>query len=519
MRVFFVLLLGCVLAGSFARNASAQTSTGSIRGYVTDSAATPDAQATVFTLKPFTSTQRVVTTQSNGFYAMLGLVPAEYEVTARQIGMAPQKLRVRVLIGEVYPLDFKLGTSAIQIEAVTIEAAAGVETRTSEVATNVTQQQIKNLPSSSRNFLDLAVLAPGTGIQNDRLNGTARAFSAGAQAADQTNLFIDGASYKNDLIHGGSVGQDRSRGNPFPRNAVQEYRILTQNYKAEYQKASSAIITATTKSGGNEWTGNTFYSYQNKDLVALDTFARAAGTPKPDYSRNLAGLSVGGPLIKNKLRFFGSYEGNYQNRNNRVNIVPPTGYPALDTIDFASRNGFVGSPFRSTLLLGKLSPLPGSEPVSRLFNNFPGGDAQLGPDITIQDFTQKRIALRNDLTYSGLQWSGQHVIKTGASIDLLNYRAIKENGVIPRFFFQPIGHDATRPDSFKLPDRVEFRVGNPNFVADNMQVGAYVQDDWSPTQRLTLNLGIRWDYEARALNYDYITPQPIVDSLTKYKDS
>jgi len=600
MRLFVLLrhagrlmLLGGVLAVSLARNAPAQTSTGSIRGYVTDSSGAPLAGARVVAVNSQTSSQREVTTQSNGFYAMLGLVPAEYEVTARQIGMAPQKLRVRVLIGEVYPLDFKLGTSAIQIEAVTIVAAAGVETRTSEVATNVTQQQINTLPSSSRNFLDLAVLAPGTTIQNDRLNGTARAFSAGAQGADQTNLFIDGASYKNDLIHGGSVGQDRSRGNPFPRNAVQEYRILTQNYKAEYQKASSAIITATTKSGGNEWTGNAFYSYQNKDLVALDSFARAAGTPKPDYSRNLVGLSAGGPLIKDKLRFFGSYEGNYQNRNNQVNIVPPTGYPALDTIDFASRNGFAGSPFRSTLLFGKLSydasphstlelsvntrhetdirdfgapdnirrplesgvhfkndvttgilkynhfsgpwlnefalsfqrardnpsPLPSSEPVSRLFNNFPGGDAQLGPDITIQDFTQKRIALRNDLTYSGLQWSGQHVIKTGASIDLVNYRAIKENGVIPRFVFQPIGHDATRPDSFKLPDRVEFRVGNPNFVADNMQVGAYVQDDWSPTQRLTLNLGVRWDYEARALNYDYITPQPIVDSLTKYKDS
>src|SRR5947208_1417400 len=146
-------LLGCVLAGSFARNASAQTSTGSIRGYVTDSSGTPVAGARVVAVNPLTSTQREVTTQSNGFYAMLGLVPAEYEVTARQIGMAPQKLRVRVLIGEVYPLDFKLGTSAIQIEAVTIQEAARVQTRPDAVATHITQQQINNLPSSSRNFL------------------------------------------------------------------------------------------------------------------------------------------------------------------------------------------------------------------------------------------------------------------------------------------------------------------------------------------------------------------------------
>src|SRR5713226_4596701 len=146
MRVFVVLLLAGVLAVSLARNASAQTSTGSIRGYVTDSGGTPIAGARVVAVNAQTSSQREATTQSNGFYAMLGLVPAEYDVTARQIGMAPQKLRVRVLIGEVYPLDFKLAASAIEVEAVTVAVASGVETRTSEVATNVTRQQVERLP-------------------------------------------------------------------------------------------------------------------------------------------------------------------------------------------------------------------------------------------------------------------------------------------------------------------------------------------------------------------------------------
>src|SRR5438876_1261971 len=123
MRVFFVLLLGGALAMSLARNASAQTSTGSIRGYVTDSSGAPIAGARVLAVNAQTSSQREVTTQGNGFYAMLGLVPAEYEVTARQLGMAPQKVRVRVLIGEVYPLDFRLAASAIEVEAVTVAVA------------------------------------------------------------------------------------------------------------------------------------------------------------------------------------------------------------------------------------------------------------------------------------------------------------------------------------------------------------------------------------------------------------
>ncbi len=323
----------------------------------------------------------------------------------------------------------------------------------------------------------------------------------------------------------------------------------------------------------------------------MDSFARATNTPKPDYSRKLLGLSGGGPIIKNRLRFFGSYEGNYQDRSKQVNIVPPAGFgPALDTIDFARRNGFAGSPFRSTLVFGKLSydasphstielslntrhetdirdfgapdilrpvesgvhfkndvttgilkynhfsgawldevavnyqrsrdnpnPLPGSEPVSRQYDNFPGGRALLGPDITIQDFTQERISLRNDLTYSGLQWNGQHVFKTGVNIDFLNYKVIKQNGVVPRFFYGQFAPNPTvGTDSFNIPDRVEFRAGNPNFVTDNNQIGVYVQDDWSLTPRFTVNLGIRWDYESRMLNYDYITPQPIIDSLTKY---
>src|SRR5437867_12770493 len=336
MRVCLVLLLGGALAGSLARPASAQTSTGSIRGYVTDSGGAPIAGARVSAVNTQTSAVREVTTQSNGFYAILGLVPAEYEVTARQIAMAAQKIRVRVLIGEVFPLDLKLAATAIQVAGVTVVAAAGVEMRTSEIATNVTQQQIERLPTASRNFLDLAALAPGVTISDDRINSVSRTFTAGGQSANTVNIFVDGTSLKNDLTGGGVTGQDASKGNPFPRSAIQEYRVISQNFKAEYQKASSAIITATTKSGGNVWTGNAYFSYQNKDLVALDTFqvvakhvadsiANKTGNPstfnKPDYSRSLVGVRVGGPLITDCWHMLGYYDGNYQNRANLVNIT------------------------------------------------------------------------------------------------------------------------------------------------------------------------------------------------------
>src|SRR4029077_1168004 len=152
MRVQTLLCrLGLVVASVVAfaglpAAGAAQTSTGSVRGYVKDSSGAPIAGAQVVATNVQTSAQRVSTKQSTGFYSIVGLAPAEYEVTARQIGMAPQKTRVRVLIAEVFPLDFKLGATAVQLEAVTVAAAAGVETRTSEGAPSVTPPQMRPLP-------------------------------------------------------------------------------------------------------------------------------------------------------------------------------------------------------------------------------------------------------------------------------------------------------------------------------------------------------------------------------------
>jgi hypothetical protein len=571
-----------------APEAMAQTSTGSIRGRVTDSAGTVLRDAEIVIRNIATGVQRTTTTRENGTYVLSGLVPASYELTARRVGMGGETRRVQLQIGQNLEMNFALSQRTIQIEELTVQAPRPVvETKTSEVATNVTQQQINDLPTSDRNFLDLVVLAPGTSLQGDRIDGTRKTFSAGAQGADQINVFIDGASYKNDILQGGVAGQDASRGNPFPRNAVQEFRILTQNFKAEYQKASSAIITAATRSGGNEWHGNAFLTYQDRGLVALDTFSIAKQDSFPDtfeepeYKRYLFGLGAGGPIIRNKLHFYGSFEFNRQDRAARVSIVPPTGFPALDTIDFASLNGDFGQPFRSFLGFGKLSyalspnsslegsinirdendirdfggltsfqsatrfngsvntgivkhryfrdtwmneatvsyqrynynPEPENPGTINRFFGF-GCCAQIGSNISIQDFTQKRLSFRNDLTWSGWNMAGSHVIKVGGNLDILDYDIIKRNSEIPRFVFEQFSNGVDV--GFGRPDRVEFQRGDPDFGAHNTQIGLFLQDDWSPTSRLTLNIGIRWDYESNMLNPNFVTPQNIVDTLTKY---
>ena len=589
---------------------SAQNTTGTVRGYVKDANGAAVADAQVQARQTETGVLRSAASRTDGSYILPGLPPSDYELSVRKIGFTPQRRQIAVQIGATITVDFGLQAGAVELQAVTVEAAPVVEMRTSEVATNVTRQQIEQLPTVNRNFLDLASLAPGVSVSEDRVNATGfRTFSAGGASPNQSNVFVDGSSLKNDLTGGGVAGQDASRGNPFPRNAIQEYRVITQNFKAEYQKASSAIITATTRSGGNTWSGNVFFGYQNKDLVALDTFQvvqkrQNASFTQPDFTRYISGVSVGGPVMRNKLFFFGSYEGNYQNRANRVNITPATGFPGIDTVNLTQYNGNFTSPFRETLLFGKLTYAMNEHSSAELsFNNrhetdirdFQGARAYtaannfrqnvssgqlrytrvmgawlneakidysrfqrnpspltpgiparfytylipgttntqtawIGSDVSIQNFIQQRVGLRNDITYSGKQG---HVLKGGVSADFLKYDINKLNDGTPRFefarFVNPATGDFTTDSTtglafnFRNPFRLTYASGAGIVDRNNAQIGAYIQDDWTPAPRLTLNLGIRWDFESRMINTDYVTPSvspnDVVDTLTRYNDS
>lgn len=590
--------------------ARAQTTTGAIRGYVRDSSGAPVSEAQLQARNISSGAVRTATSQADGTYIILGLVPAAYDLTVRHVGNAAQARRVDVQIASTMIVDFALGMRPVELAAILVTGAPTVETRTSEVATTVSQEQIERLPTASRNFLDLAALAPGVIVTPDFANAgvppnriTARTFTVGAQGPGEVNVFIDGASLKNDLTGNGAsgvAGQDASRGNPFPRNAIQEYRVITQNFRAEYQKASSGIITATTRSGGNVWSGSAFVTYQNADLVAIDSIDRAQNQGKrADYSRSLLGLSVGGPLIRDRLHMFASYEGNYQNRGVPVTfgILPAAGvFPALDTVNLAQYSVSTTSPFRETLLFGKLSYAISEHSSAELsLNNrhetdqrdFGGGTsfqsatnfqnnaslallkynhsngpwldeaqvtyeqfqrnpiaattnlphrtffgfgtfagADIGSYVSIQDFTQKRLGLRNDATYTGLRWNGGHVVKMGLNVDFLTYGIDKRNGTIPQFFYadsvcRGCG-GAVRQQWFGY--RAPFQMGwsngpSPFLNTHNTQIGAYIQDDWNPTSRLTINIGVRWDYESHMFNNDYVTPQTVIDTITRYNNT
>jgi hypothetical protein len=579
-----VLGLAVLAVGS----ASAQTSTGTVQGTVTSGGA-PVADAQILARNVESGIQRSTVSHDQGFYVLPGLIPGTYDVTVRRIGSSPITRRVLIQIGAIKVEDFPLVEQAAQLGQVVITAASATETRTSEVATNVTPQQISKLPTPSRNFLDLAQLSPGVTVTEDRVEGNTRTVSAGGQAPSSVNLFIDGTSFKNDMTQGGISGQDASRGNPFPRNAVDQYRVIGQNFKAEYQKASSAVITATTKSGGNEWHGNALFGFQNKGMVAEDSFQRAnKNFVKPDYKRTLAALSFGGPLVKDKIHVFGSYEGNYQDRNATVNMpTPPSGFPALDTVNLKQYNGSFVRPFRETLLFGKLSDQISDKSSAELsfsnrhetdiadfgdkraldyasnnhnYNtvvqikhsyftgpwlnealasytrfhrgfspNVPGAPhrvyvydnccAEIGSNASIQEFVQKGPNFRDDITYTGFQLGGEHVFKGGLSADFPTYDINKDNDGTPKFEYQAVRNVQGNGDqvyNFASPFHLFYGTGDPFLKSSNKEIGAYIQDDWSPIRQLTLNLGVRWDYESNMLNTNQVTQQAGADTLRKY---
>ncbi len=551
----------------------AQTSTSSIQGTVrSDSGPLPDAQ--VEAVSPDTGFRRNAITTGNGRYALSGLTPGVYTVTVSAGAFAPKSRQVQVLVGQDVRADFVLTPSEVYTENVTVVGQAIdllVETDTSEVGTNVTKQQIEDLPQNSRNFLSFAALAPGVRFTEDE-SAAGKKFRSGGEDARRVNVFVDGLSYKNDLLQGGAFMQDSSRGNPFPQNALQEFRVLTQNYKAEYEKASAAVITAVTKSGTNDFHGDVFWLTQDKSMVTQDDFSKARGDEKADYSRDQYGLSVGGPIIRDKLHFFVSYEANDQDYNATVfrgssfSLAPAEVQQRLSGYS----TGTLTSPFAEDLYFGKLSwqTAPSQDLYGTYYHRkekeirgFGGqrtrdgaesfeigtdafvlkhgwvlGDAfneasltsqklewnptalaattprenyigilDVGGKDATQDFVQDKIGLRDDLTYY-TDWHGSHTLKGGASVNWLDYEITKkqfENGLF----------EYRQDESWLFPFQARVGFGDPTLKFSNTQVGLYLQDDWQVMDNLTLNLGVRWDYESNMLNNDYVTPPEVVSAL------
>jgi outer membrane receptor protein involved in Fe transport len=554
-----LLPLAALLILGGVGEALAQTSA-TIRGRVTDEAGDGVAEAAVVATNVNTGFTTAAATEENGTFTLGGLEPGTYTILITSPAYEQRTEERTVLLGQTLDVVYKLSASQVVTESITVVGDTFVETRTQELATNITRRQIETLPQNDRNFLNFAALAPGVQLGTDEFR---KEVKAGAQSSSATNVFIDGISFKNDVLQGGVVGQDASRGNPFPQNAVQEFRVITQNYSAEYAKASSAIITAITRSGTNTLSGDAFIYYQDKALVDENPLTGA----DPEYERKQYGFNIGGPIVKDRLHYFASYEANDQDREETVTLGGGfQNHPELRQA-LAGFEGTFVSPFRSDLAFAKLSYQPNQSQIWDLSSNYRsetdirnfGGQTSreaaenvkndvwgltlrhqytandwlneasvsfqdfkwnpqpLNPDQvgfeyegllrvggrdTEQDIGQERVSLRDDVTFTGLGGAGAHNLRTGLTADFLDYTVTKRFEENPRYFF--------REDmSTTIPYKARWGTGNPDMSARNNEYGIYGQDTWKLTDRLTLNLGLRWDYESDMLDPDFVTPPEV----------
>ncbi len=541
--------------------AFAQTTTSTVRGTVTSASGEPVVGADVIATNSASGFTYSTTSRANGSFSLGGLTPGSYTIIVASQEYEVATDQVSVLVGQTLDLNFQVTPTSVLTESITVVGDQLIDSRSPEVSTNVSEAQIESLPQNDRNFLNFAVLAPGVTVSQDPTNKQVR---GGAQSAAATNVYIDGVSLKNDVIQGGVVGQDSSRGNPFPQNAVQEFRVITQNYSAEYQKASSAIITAVTKSGSNQLGGDIFAYYQDKGLVENDPFSEARNQPKPEYERLQWGLSLGGPIVQDKMHFFFSFEANDQDRQERVFFGPRRTQPFFQ--QFLDQEGVFTQPFREDLAFGKLSFQPSSSQILDLsamyrdetdIRSF-GGDRALSAGENVlqevwgttlrhqyaattwlneaslsyndyswaptpvvdepsrlyfgfgwvggrggqQDIGQERLSIRDDVSFTGFEMGGMHTFKVGAIAEFLEYNVQKDFFGNPLFIFNP-------DVSTDFPIEAEYGLGDPDLSADNQQYGVYVQDEWAVSNQLLVNMGVRWDYETNMLDPDYVTPDNI----------
>ncbi len=190
------------------------------------------------------------------------------------------------------PIAQQSSASGEELETIFVTAPVLKEARTSEVATYVSQRQMEALPQSSRNFLAFADTVPGMIFESGSDSSTR--LRSGAQSSNGINVFIDGVGQKNYVLKGGVSGQDSSSGNPFPQLAIGEYKVISSNYKAEYDQISSAAITAVTRSGTNEFEGQFFWDYTTNKMRSA-TFREERDGRKVPSSEEQYGASLRRP--------------------------------------------------------------------------------------------------------------------------------------------------------------------------------------------------------------------------------
>ncbi len=520
--------------------AQAQTAGGNLIGRVQDKSgggALPGA--TVTATQKETGLNRSTVTESDGTYRLPSLPVGTYTVTVELNGFATVTVEnVTINVSAQRELNVDMSQATVS-ETINVVAEAPLVQTTPAVGAVIDQKQLENLPLNGRQFANLAVLAPGTTLNynSDPTKPGQLTVALNGGIGRNVNYIVDGGDNTDDTI-GGALQN-------YSLESVQEFNIQTQQYKAEYGRSTGGVLTVVTKTGTNQIAGSAYGYFRNQSLNSETESEKLAGTGKEPYDRKQYGASLGGPIVQDKVHYFVTYE--QTDRKTDYQVLAPV---------LPENNQSFQIPFKDQLLDAKItdnlspkqflqvrygyqkntdkygaSPLSAPSSLGTITNKYSSilanHNVQIGAD-SLNEFVFQYTKFNNTITAdSTLPYlyfpSGAHEgqnINTPQATNQIKYQYKDDFS-----FTRTIGG---RANNFKLGfnyiheptlsgDSTTGTTGQYSYLADDPnspitqitffggfsgyntpinEYSGYVQDDLIASDRLTINVGLRYDYWA-----------------------
>lgn len=509
--------------------AYAQTTTAAILGTVIDAQKAVLPGATVTARNVETGVQTTVVSDTNGRYRLIALRPGTYDIRVELSGFVPRtRPGLQLFVGQEAAIDLELTVAGVSESILVSGDMPLVETTKSEVSSVIDRRQIDALPLNGRNFADLTRLTPGV-LSGDRIGGM--------QSSLSNTYFVDGVTNDRAWTGGNRAG--------YSSENIREFRVMTQQYAAEFGQASGGVVNVVTRSGTNNFEHRAFFYHRDDGLDARNAFA----TAKAPFDRQQFGGFSGGPLRRDRAFFFGSYErtdqdetavvttpaqrGEFAHPTDRRQIFAKVDYQLTPSHHVTARvnedvfdetNSGVGgrntleygstSWFRNHDVYSSLTSVLGPTRLNELrvaYGRRPGGsrpNTPSGPDLSFassnqgkassdpQETVESRLQVVNNFSWHVTGLGGEHEFKAGFDFSRPVLDGFFCNFCDGQFIFPRDTFDAN--DRSTYPITYTRRVGSSDFVIPNNIYAAFVQDSWRPLSNLTLNLGVRYDYESYA---------------------
>ena len=531
------LILVCLFAAFFLAGGKSftQTTLVTLDGVITDEqgSALPGATLTVKNVE--TGYTYSTSSRPDGSYILSGIQPGKYEIEVSLPGFKTQKrLGMTFSVGARLTIDFTLAAATIEEEVVVTAESPMVEVTKSEVSKVIDRTKIEDLPILDRNFGSLALMKAG--VQGTRSN---------AQPGGSEEIIVDGVSDE-------WVGRNTQRSS-IPADAIQEFRVMTNQYQAEFGNASGMIWSAITRSGTNEFRGRTSFFYRDEAFDDVNYFVnhkqyKGDELPKdqwkkPPYSHYLFGGILGGPIKKDKAHFFLAYDGlrhaeyatitsplvqkeeievgydynqvlaklNYQlSEKNLFSLRYTLDYPKYTNLG-ASGLYTKEMAYDATRTVHELQGNWTFYPSDNTMNEFrtlyssciydypvhnPGAYTINRPSGFFgkyQNLPQKTDEKRYQFIDNFSLFLGNHNIKFG-----FDYSRIKLDGYVDQYIPGTFIFTTDKPfnaaDFSTYPLMFIYNAGIRDFDFPYTEAGFFAQDSWRIHRRLTLNFGLRWNY-------------------------